>query len=194
MSTRPSLQRDAPRTFETENLRFEAMGEAHADLLIGLLSDPDVVAALGGARDADWVRDMCARRGALWAAKGYGPWVIFDKRDGGFVGRAGFGECHVDGVPQVEVTAAFMPAYWHKGYATEMADPILRIAFETMGARALYGFTSPANRAAQGLLEMIGFSHVKDVVHGDQVQGLYQLTAIRWRRSQRKGAVRLYQG
>lgn len=177
---------EVPRIFETERLRYEAIGPEHADHLISLLNDPDVVAALGGARDADWVRRMCDEKARLWKTKGFGPWVVFEKETGDFVGRGGMNECVIDGSPQIEIIGAALPRHWRKGYAAEMGFPTLHAAFEIVGARVVYAFTDRANTAAQGIADMVGATFMRDVEFNGQSRMLYQLSALKWRRLMRK--------
>ncbi len=54
------------------------------------------------------------------------------------------------------------PAYWGFGYAPEAAQAVMRYAFHTLGARALFAGHGPANEASRRVLAKLGFRHTHD--------------------------------
>ena len=112
-----------------------------------------------------------------WDRHGYGLWAFRDKTDGRFVGRAGLYSTHVGGHDEVELAYALMAEYWNRGLATEMAEAILRVAFERLGMTDLVCFTLTTNRASQRVMEKAGFEYEREVVHAGLQHVLYRITA-----------------
>jgi [ribosomal protein S5]-alanine N-acetyltransferase len=54
-------------------------------------------------------------------------WVFYD-HGGKFVGRGGLRHALIEGVDEIEIAYALVPAFWGLGLASEMADKFLEIA------------------------------------------------------------------
>jgi RimJ/RimL family protein N-acetyltransferase len=99
---------------------------------------------------------------------------------------------------QAELGWTFSPSYGGRGYATEAVAELLRICFEDLGLRRVYGQCFADNVPSWRLMERLGMrreSHnVRDSLHrsGEWLDGLaYALLADEWRaRQQSADAVR----
>ena len=160
---------------ETPRLRGERLGPEHEAALCALLGDHRVGATLGGAQSPEAVRRALARHGEHWDAHGYGYWMFLDRETGEPVGRGGLSRAHVGGRDEVEVGWAVMPAHWGQGYATELGAASVDVAFERLGLPDLVAYTLPDNLPSRRVMEKLGFTYQREVVHADLPHVLYRL-------------------
>ena len=148
-------------------------------------ADAEVMATLGGVRSAALSRALLEAWIAHWDAHGFGLWIARDAATGAFAGRGGLQHVVVGGRAEVEVAYGFMPAFWGRGLATEMAAASLRAGFETLGRADLVCFTLVTNRASQRVMEKVGFVFEREVEHANLPHRLYRLRATEWRNAAR---------
>jgi RimJ/RimL family protein N-acetyltransferase len=169
---RPSLE-----TFRTERLVAERLRGGDFEEIRRMHRNAAVMATLGGLRldeeTAGYLRDNLHH----WDRYGYGIWVLRDRTNGRFVGRAGLRNTRVGGNDEVELAYALVAEYWNRGLATEMARAILDLAFERLGLTNVVCFTLPTNLASRRVMEKAGFTHERDVFHAHQPHVLYRITA-----------------
>ena len=79
------------------------------------------------------------------------------------------------------MTYALMAEYWGRGFATEMAEGILAVAFGRLHMTEVVCFTLTTNRASQRVMEKAGFEYERDIVHAGLPHVFYRLTASRWK-------------
>jgi ribosomal-protein-alanine N-acetyltransferase len=175
-------------TFRTDRLIAERLRVEHFDELRRMHRDPRVMATLapagapsGGVLSDEETRRFLRKHLDHWDRYGYGLWAFRDRADGRFVGRAGLYNTHVGGNDEVELAYALMAEYWNRGLATEMAEAILRVAFEQLQMTDLVCFTLTTNRASQRVMEKAGFEYERDVVHAGLPHVLYRITASEWK-------------
>ncbi len=89
---------------------------------------------------------------------------------------------HLDGGPEVEVLYGISPAEWGRGYATEIAQAILRYGFETAGLARIWGIADPENLASRRVLEKIGMTFEGYVVDDGREEVRYAIRAEDCRR------------
>jgi ribosomal-protein-alanine N-acetyltransferase len=165
----------------TERLLLERLRAAHADDLGRLHRDERVMATLGGVRpEAETLRVLaeCERH---WEQHGFGLWAVRERATGAFAGRGGLKHTHVGGRDEVEVAYAFLPQYWGRGLATELAAASVRAGFDVLRLPDLVCFTLTTNHASQRVMDKVGFRYERDVLHAGQPHVLYRLTASAWR-------------
>ena len=171
-------------TFHADRLIAERLRADHVVELRRMHRDRRVMATLapagapnGGVLSDEETRRFLRRHLDHWDRYGYGLWVFRDKADGQFVGRAGLHSTSVDGKEEVELAYALMAEFWGKGLATEMAEAILRVAFERLHMANVVCFTLPSNRASQRVMEKAGFEYERDVTHAGLPHVLYRITS-----------------
>jgi ribosomal-protein-alanine N-acetyltransferase len=103
--------------------------------------------------------------------------VFRDIENGWFVRRAGLRNTRVGGNDEVELAYALAAEYWDRGLATEMAQAILKLAFERLGLTNVVCFTLPTNRASRRVMEKVGFDYEREVTHVGSPHVLYRITA-----------------
>src|ERR1700730_4478067 len=125
----PSLI-EAPDLLETERLLLRQFLESDLDLLARIYSDPEVMRFIGDGRT--FTREETWRwvAGALghWVLRGYGLYAVEEKATGNFIGRIGL--INPEGWPGLEAGWLLGRQYWGRGYATEGAKAVVRMAYE----------------------------------------------------------------
>ena len=93
------------------------------------------MALLGGVRDKAGTVAYLETNVKHWADHGFGMWMLRDAATSAVIGRAILRHLDVEGVDEVEVGYGFMPEYWGRGLATEIANACVRIGFDRLGLR-----------------------------------------------------------
>jgi [ribosomal protein S5]-alanine N-acetyltransferase len=128
-----------------------------APFILELLNDPDWLKYIGdnGVRTLDDARSYL-REGpiAMYARFGFGLLAV-DRKDGGqTIGMCGL--IQRDGVADVDLGFAFLPAFRARGFAREAASAVLALGHETLGIPRILAFTAPDNERSARLLSEIG--------------------------------------
>jgi ribosomal-protein-alanine N-acetyltransferase len=160
---------------ETDRLVAEPISDAHQKDMERLLGDPRVGATMGGVLTPPRVAALTARLADQFERHGYGFWVWREKASREIVARGGIQHTHVGGRDEVEVGWAVMPHRWGEGFATELGDASLRAGFDEHGLDTIVAFTLPRNRASQRVMEKLGMTYERDIVHADMPHVLYRI-------------------
>ena len=100
-----------------------------------------------------------------WTDHGFGMWMLRDAATSTVIGRAILRHLDVEGVDEVEVGYGFMPEYWGRGLATEIANACVRIGFDRLGLRSMVAITTPPNLASQHVMQKAGLVYERDILH-----------------------------
>jgi RimJ/RimL family protein N-acetyltransferase len=73
-----------------------------------------------------------------------------------------------------EIGYVFHPDHHGHGYATEAAEPLLRLAFEQFGLHRVIGRLEPRNAASVRLLERLGMRREAHFVQNELIKGEWQ--------------------
>ena len=105
--------------------------------------------------------DQCASRlyayEATRSTHGFAPWVVSITELNEIVGWGGLSYDPEQPGWGLEVSYAFTPNVWGKGYATELVQNSLRIAFDAHGILEVHAFAKPENERSMRVLEKCGF-------------------------------------
>jgi RimJ/RimL family protein N-acetyltransferase len=134
------------------------------------------MALLGGVRDSAGTVAYLDMNVKHWADHGFGMWMLRDAATHAVIGRAILRHLDVEGVDEVEVGYGFMPAYWGRGLATEIAGACIRIGFDQLRLPSLVAITTPTNLASQRVMTKAGLLHERDVVHAGVPHLLFRTT------------------
>lgn len=145
----------------TGRLWLRPFAAADIDPLHRLWTDPEVRRYL-------WDDEIIAReRAAVEVANsvasfeenGFGMWVVMLSGETEVVGFAGL---RLFGEPEKkELMYAMTPRLWGRGYATELAQALLRFGFEQLGEQCLYARTDPPNLASMRVMEKAGMTYLE---------------------------------
>lgn len=117
---------------------------------------------------------------AHWERWGFGPWTVIERASGAVVGSVGLAHTHVAGKPEVEVAWFVTADVWGRGYATEIAQEAVRVAFEQLELSDLVSFTMPSNAASQAVMRKLGFRYERPIEHAGLPHVLFRLRAGEW--------------
>ena len=151
---------------ETDRLILRELDVADAPLILALLNDPDWLRHIGDRNvrtlgDAEaFIRD---RLMAHYREGGFGFWLVVAKADGAAMGLCGL--IKRDGLDDIDVGYAFLPAYRGRGLAFEAAEAAVGYARDRLRLKRLVAITSEENIASARLLERLGlrFEGLKQV-------------------------------
>jgi RimJ/RimL family protein N-acetyltransferase len=161
-----------PEVIVTERFRGERIGPHHADVLLPIFSDPRVGATMGGVADRASVESLARIMDAHWEEHGFGYMMWFERATGEPVARGGLARTVFDGRPELEVGWTTAPERWGEGFASELGQACVSIAFGPLGSPDLVAFTLPHNGASRRVMEKLGFTYEKTApykVYGDHV-------------------------
>ena len=123
------------------------------------------MALLGGVRDKAGTVAYLEQNLKHWTDYGFGLWMLRDAATTAVIGRAILRHLDVEGVDEIEVGYGFMPEYWGRGLATEIARACVRIGREPLGLRPLVAITTPANLASQRVMAKAGLVYERHIIH-----------------------------
>lgn len=143
---------------ETERLILQPLAVTDAAFILELLNDPD------------WLRNIGDRNVHTLADAEYyvtdSPMAKFSQRVAGNhvvklrADRTPIGTCgllHRDGMDDVEIGYAFLPAWRGQGYAGEAVAALLQYGRRIQGLQRIVAIVTPGNTASIRLLEKLDF-------------------------------------
>ena len=98
---------------------------------------------------------------AMRSTLGFAPWVARVHEGSEPIGWGGLSVDPEEPEWGLEVSYAFSPATWGKGYATELVQVSLAYAFGPLAAREVHAFAKPENTGSIRVLLKCGFSHLR---------------------------------
>ena len=161
--------------FATPRLRAERVTAAHWLDLRRMDEDEQFMALLGGVRDTAGTVAYLEMNVKHWAEHGFGMWMLRDAASSTIVGRAILRHLDVEGADEVEVGYGFLPEYWGRGLATEIAQACVRIGFEQLGLSSLVAITTPMNFASQRVMTKAGLAYERNIIHAGVPHVLFRI-------------------
>ena len=150
--------------FVTPRLRGEQLTVSHHADIRRLHSDPDVMALLGGVRDAGQTTEYLEQNLAHWERHGHGVYVVRAADTGVVAGLGCLRHLLLEAQDEIEIGYSLFPLYWGQGLATEIARACRDLGFTLAGVESLVAVTHPENRASQRVLEHVGMRHEADTL------------------------------
>jgi [ribosomal protein S5]-alanine N-acetyltransferase len=139
------------------------------------MNEPRVATTLGGPQTREHWESFLRKDIAHWEVHDFGAWHAFERSTDQLVGRIGSHVTLVEGVLEVELAWAVHPDHWGQGYAAELAIPARDLVF-SRGVRSVVAFTLPDNTASRRVMEKLGMTYERDIVHADLPHVLYRST------------------
>jgi RimJ/RimL family protein N-acetyltransferase len=162
---------------QTQRLRLRPFAAGDFDALLAYQSRDDVTRYLyWGARSREEVREALELKMAATAIRAEGDFLALAAESastGEIVGDVVLGlvsEEHRTG----EIGFIVHPDHHGHGYATEAAEPLLRIAFEQLGLHRVIGNVEARNVASARVLEKLGMRREAHLVENEFVKGEWQ--------------------
>lgn len=145
------------KPIKTDRLCIEPFTEGDAAFIVALLNDPDWLRFIGDKNVRtldDAVRYLRSGPLAMYEARGYGLCRVVQRAS-----RAPLGMCGLlkrDGLDDVELGFAFLPAGRGQGHGREAAAAVVSYGFDTLALSRIVAITRPDNSASASLLKAIG--------------------------------------
>lgn len=160
--------------FVTPRMRAERLRPDHHADLRRMDTDERVMAYLGGTRSEAAIAAYLARNLDHWAEHGFGIWMLRESNTGVMMGRAVLRHLEIDGIDEVEVGYGFLPQFWGRGLATEIARECVRLGLEVLRLPSLVAITLTANHGSQRVLEKAGMRYQRNIVHAGLPHALFR--------------------
>jgi RimJ/RimL family protein N-acetyltransferase/SAM-dependent methyltransferase len=157
-------------TLTTERLRLEPLGREHADHIVALNADPEVMRFITG-RPLPAEQSLASLPELVADQDGLGFWAGFEGDD--FVGvwflipdpeRPGAGE----------VGYRLPRAAWGRGLATEGSRALLDHGFDTAGLDRVWAETMTVNAASRAVMDRLGMTYERSLPGEEPVAGWEQ--------------------
>jgi RimJ/RimL family protein N-acetyltransferase len=142
---------------ETERLVLRQLSTGDAPFILELLNQPSFLQYIGdrGVRNLDDAREYILKGPVdSYDRLGFGLYLTARKQDGVPIGICGL--VKREGLDDVDIGYAFLPAYWSKGYASEAAAAVLDYAKIVLRLQRIVAITSPDNQSSIKLLQKLG--------------------------------------
>lgn len=142
---------------ETARLILRELDTRDAPFVVALVNDPDWLRHIGDRNvrtRADAEAFIADRLMAHYRERGFGFWLVVSKADGAAMGLCGL--IKRDGLDDVDIGYAFLPAYRGMGIAFEAAGAAVAYARDRLGLKRLVAITGQDNAASARLLERLG--------------------------------------
>jgi len=162
-----------PQTLDTERLLLRKPQAPDLGNFHQVLANPAVSVWLGKPEGftLGQSKDMLDRIIAYWESIGYGPWVLFEKLTGKYLGYGGLR--FTEKLQQTELMYAISQDFWGKGLTTELGQKALEVGRETLNLSEVIAYTLPDNKASRRVMEKLGMTYIKDFVHADLLHVFY---------------------
>jgi len=145
------------KVLETDRLILRHLSADDAEFVLELLNEPSFIRYIGDkqVRTLDDARAY-VREGPVksYGLYGFGLNLVQLKSDLTPIGICGL--LKRDTLPDPDIGFAFLPAYWHQGYAFEAAAAVMQHARAELGCHRILAITTPDNEASGRLLGKIG--------------------------------------
>lgn len=141
---------------QTARLTLSEFTQKDAPLMLALLNDPDFVRNVGD-RDVhsidDAARYIASGPMAMYRRHNLGLLKV-ELADGTAIGTCGL--VRRDGLDDVDIGFAFLPAFRNRGYALEAARAVMEYGRDTICLQRIVAIARPDNTPSIRLLEKMG--------------------------------------
>jgi RimJ/RimL family protein N-acetyltransferase len=149
---------------ETERLRLREFTVDDTKFIIELLNSPGWIEFIGDRNVSTEDEAACyLQNGPLKSYKqnGFGLSMVETKNDQAAIGMCGI--IKRDNMENPDIGFAFLPRFYGKGYAFEIASATLSYAIHELGIAKVAAITLRGNLRSIRILEKIGFKFIKTI-------------------------------
>ena len=166
---------------ETQRLLLRPMEESDLDALLGIFTDPQVMAAFDSPPfSRGQMQGWLQRNLDHQAQYGYGLFSVILKASGQLIGDCGLEVMEVDGAPVAELGYDFRSDHWNEGLATEAATSVRDYAFQVLELAELISLIRVGNGASRRVAEKVGLRCLDEFTRYDTRYWKYGLTRDDW--------------
>lgn len=155
---------------ETQRLRLRPAISEDAALLRAIWIDEEVRRFLwdGVIADVATAQQVVEESCESWRERGYGLWIVYERDGDVAIGFTAIRESEEG----PELIFGLLPAYWHRGYATEAAHAVL----EYVALPRVWAEADVPNAASMRVLERLGMTHVRNRVVDGRETAVYVIS------------------
>lgn len=153
-----------PETLQTDRLIATRLTEADRALIAAMHQDADAMSRIGGVRDEASTDRYMAFNLRHWAEKGFGVYLLRDRANGAFIGRAGMRHRPPAEGEGVEIVYALLPAAQGLGLGPEFLVCLLEQARGPLGLAAVVAVIEPENTPSLRVAKRAGFQVTGEVM------------------------------
>lgn len=149
---------------ETDRLILRVLQPDDIPEIEKMNADPEVMEFSGsrGPLDKAQTLEYCRMNFDHWQLKGYGMYVLEDKKTRSFCGSSGLR--YLENYFCPELSWILPKSKWGKGYALEAARAIKEHTFQKLEFHELYHFIDPKNLRSVRLAERLGATPYKEIL------------------------------
>ena len=143
---------------QTDRLTLRHLALDDAEFVVALLNDESFLRYIGdrGVRDLPSACEYITKGPlASYRRNGFGLYLVALKDSDVPIGMCGL--VKREGLDDVDLGFALMPAHRSHGYAAEAAAAVMAYARDVVGLERVVAITSPDNERSMRLLESLGF-------------------------------------
>lgn len=142
---------------ETDRLYLREMNEHDFDALYAILGDAQTMYAYEHGFTVDEAKAWLMKQLKNYQTYGYGLWAVILKETDEMIGQCGLTRQACDTYGEVvEIGYLLNKAYWHNGYATEVAQACKQWAFDELRIPEVFSIIRDNNIASQCVAERNG--------------------------------------
>ena len=143
---------------ETPRLILRRWKEADREPFSQINADPQVMEFFPACLTREESDALIGRAEAHFEKHGFGPYAAELRATAELIGFVGLFIPRFEAyfTPCVEIGWRLSASRWNQGLATEGADAVLRLAFDTLGLPEIVAFTAPANLRSRRVMEKLG--------------------------------------
>jgi len=155
------MSESRPYFLMTDRLGFRCWSKTDLPLANALWGNAQVTSLIGGPFSPAEIEERLDKEIASMIANRIQYWPVFLLKTGDHVGCAGLRPYRLE-AQFYELGIHFRPAYWGRGLAQEAGRSLIKYAFKTLGAKALFAGHHPKNVASKRVLEKLGFRFTRE--------------------------------
>ena len=165
------------KILETERLIFRLYEEKDKADFIHLFTDESVMKYVGdGVMSIEQAEAFWKKLFETLYPQGYNIWAVFIKEDSRYIGHAGIYERPTKN-EDWEFVYFLNPAFWGKGYATEVARRIIDYGFDELQLPEVFATVDDVHSASIRVLEKAGMKFERFEFDEEGKFSVYSLTA-----------------
>jgi ribosomal-protein-alanine N-acetyltransferase len=157
--------------FKTERCTINRLQESDYCEVKRIYENQEVRKFLGGVRQEASIGERF--REMLDSSHDFFYWVVREKQTENMIGLVSL-DLHHGGVYQ-EISYQFLPAWWGKGYASEVVSVVIHFALNELNLSTVVAETQTANKASCQLLERVGLQLDRTLFRLRAEQALYSI-------------------
>lgn len=167
-----------PNLLETDRLVLRRLVRDDATFILRLLSEPSWLEFIGdksvyNLNDAKKYIELAPM--TMYQRYGFGLFLVCDKETSNPMGLCGL--MKRDNLEDADLGYAFLPEFWHQGFALEAVESVLYYAKNTHHLTRILALSKSSNAPSIKLLNKVGFLFDRDLklLEDEENLQIYQL-------------------